>query len=78
MIVVSAGTGGTVAGIGRKIREKLPHVKVKCAHTRSYIDSQLTCTYPCTCSIRLKDHMQCSRRIVHVHYACVFVWYCGV
>ena len=28
MIVVGAGTGGTVAGIGRKIKEKLPHVKV--------------------------------------------------
>ena len=28
MVVVGAGTGGTVAGIGRKIKEKLPHVKV--------------------------------------------------
>lgn len=28
MIVVGAGTGGTVAGIGRKIKEKMPHVKV--------------------------------------------------
>ena len=28
MIVVGAGTGGTVAGIGRKIKEEMPHVKV--------------------------------------------------
>ena len=29
MVVVGAGTGGTVAGIGRKLKEKLPHVKVQ-------------------------------------------------
>lgn len=28
MVVVGAGTGGTVAGIGRKMREKAPNVKV--------------------------------------------------
>ena len=28
MIIVGAGTGGTVAGIGRKIKERLPHAKV--------------------------------------------------
>ena len=28
MIVVSAGTGGTISGIGRKIKEKMPHVKI--------------------------------------------------
>ncbi len=28
MIIAGAGTGGTVAGIGRKIKEKLPNVKV--------------------------------------------------
>ena len=28
MVVVGAGTGGTVAGIGRKLKDKLPHVKV--------------------------------------------------
>ena len=28
MVVVGAGTGGTVAGIGRKLKEKLPNVKV--------------------------------------------------
>ena len=28
MVVVGAGTGGTVAGIGRKLKEKLPHVQV--------------------------------------------------
>jgi len=28
MIVLTAGTGGTVTGIARKIREKLPHVKI--------------------------------------------------
>lgn len=25
---MSAGTGGAIAGIGRKIKEKLPHVKI--------------------------------------------------
>ena len=38
MIVVGAGTGGTVAGIGRKIKEKLPHVKVK-KHQQHSIES---------------------------------------
>ncbi len=28
MIIAGAGTGGTVVGIGRKIKEKLPNVKV--------------------------------------------------
>jgi cystathionine beta-synthase len=28
MIVVGAGTGGTVAGIGRKIREKCPDCQI--------------------------------------------------
>lgn len=28
MVVISAGTGGTVAGIGRKLKEKLPNIKV--------------------------------------------------
>ena len=28
MVVVGAGTGGTAAGIGRKMREKAPNVKV--------------------------------------------------
>lgn len=28
MVVVSAGTGGTIAGIGRKLKEKLPNIKV--------------------------------------------------
>ena len=29
MIVCGAGTGGTVAGIGRKIKEELPSCKVE-------------------------------------------------
>ena len=29
MVVIGAGTGGTVTGIGRKIKEKMPNVKVK-------------------------------------------------
>ena len=29
MIVCGAGTGGTVAGIGRKIKEELPSCKVR-------------------------------------------------
>lgn len=29
MVVVGAGTGGTVAGIGRKMKEKLPSVQVR-------------------------------------------------
>ena len=29
MVIVGAGTGGTVAGIGRKLKERLPHVKVR-------------------------------------------------
>lgn len=28
MVVCGAGTGGTVAGIGRKMKEKLPNVQV--------------------------------------------------
>jgi cystathionine beta-synthase len=28
MVVMSAGTGGTVAGIGRKLKEKLPNIKI--------------------------------------------------
>ena len=28
MVVVGAGTGGTVAGIGRKFKEKMPNVQV--------------------------------------------------
>jgi len=28
VVVVSAGTGGTIAGIGRKLKEKLPNVKI--------------------------------------------------
>ena len=37
MIVVGAGTGGTVAGMGRKLKEKLPHIKVNCAEWLSTI-----------------------------------------
>ena len=29
MVVIGAGTGGTVTGIGRKMKEKMPNVKVK-------------------------------------------------
>ena len=29
MVVVGAGTGGTVCGIGRKMKDKLPNVKVR-------------------------------------------------
>ncbi len=29
MVVIGAGTGGTVAGVGRKLKDKLPHVKVR-------------------------------------------------
>ena len=29
MIVVGAGTGGTVTGIGRKMKEKSPHTQVQ-------------------------------------------------
>ena len=29
MIVVGAGTGGTIAGIGRKLKECLPSVEVR-------------------------------------------------
>ena len=28
MVVLGAGTGGTVTGVGRKMKEKLPEVKV--------------------------------------------------
>ena len=28
MVVIGAGTGGTVTGIGRKMKDKLPHVQV--------------------------------------------------
>lgn len=28
MIVIGAGTGGTVTGIGRKMKEKMPNVEV--------------------------------------------------
>ena len=28
MIVVGAGTGGTVTGIARKLKEKIPNIKV--------------------------------------------------
>ena len=29
MVVIGTGTGGTVIGIGRKMKEKMPNVKVK-------------------------------------------------
>lgn len=28
VLVVSAGTGGTLTGLGRKLKERLPHIKV--------------------------------------------------
>ena len=31
MLVATAGTGGTIAGIARKIKEKLPSCKVRVA-----------------------------------------------
>ena len=35
MIVMTAGTGGTAAGIGRKLKEKLPHIQVRSSYARS-------------------------------------------
>ena len=28
MVVIGAGSGGTMSGVGRKLKERLPHVKV--------------------------------------------------
>ena len=33
MIVVGAGTGGTVTGIARKLKEKIPSIQVRSRHT---------------------------------------------
>jgi len=30
MVVLGAGTGGTITGVARKIKEKCPNVKVYC------------------------------------------------
>ena len=41
MVVIGAGTGGTVSGIGRKMKEKMPNVKVKrMTHSKSSIICQ--------------------------------------
>ena len=38
MVVIGAGTGGTVTGIGRKMKEKMPNVKVESiSHSKSSI-----------------------------------------
>ena len=29
MVIIGAGTGGTVSGIGRKMKEKMPNVEVR-------------------------------------------------
>ena len=37
MVVLGAGTGGTITGVARRIKEKCPNVKVlKAEHTRNY------------------------------------------
>lgn len=33
MVIIGAGTGGTVTGIGRKMKEKLPNVEVSVTHS---------------------------------------------
>ena len=34
MVVCGAGTGGTISGIARKLKQRLPHVQVRpCMHT---------------------------------------------
>lgn len=45
MVVVGAGTGGTVAGIGRKIKEKMPEVKVGVYHINLHAFNVLVCRW---------------------------------
>ena len=39
MVVIGAGTCGTIMGVGRKLRERAPHVTVRDAHPKRGIPS---------------------------------------
>ena len=57
MIVCGAGTGGTVAGIGRKIKEELPSCKVEGGRERKREGQRESIRLSCQVT---NGHLPCS------------------
>ena len=86
MLVAGAGTGGTISGLGRKIKEKCPNCKVSLK--REYGDSfnisiivnlivfEIIATKVCQAvhvqlNAILHDECRAHRKYMHIKYACI-------